>query len=139
VISSPSIIVQEKKSKVLYYKTTTTQSIAPTMTLAVKVKSLNPDLVIAGVAPEEPLLAVPVAVEPEVCEPEVDERAPVDVAEAGTVLYKSVLLNVVQELVAGITGLPPGGFWLSPSQTENSLGLYDAGILKLQPCVSKMF
>ena len=37
--------------------------------------------------------------------------------------YKSVLLYVVQELVAGITGAPPGGTWLSPKQTENSLGL----------------
>ena len=119
------------------------------MTLAVKAKSPNPDLTIAGAAPEEPLVAVPVA-----AEPEVDERVPVDVAEEVApcqdiisrpsasykeekrTMYKSVLLYVVQELVAGMTGLPPGGFWLSPSQTENSLGAYDAGILKLQPCVS---
>jgi hypothetical protein len=47
------------------------------MTLAVKVKSPDPDLVIAGVAPEELLVALSVAVEPEV-----DEPAPVDVAEA---------------------------------------------------------
>ena len=39
------------------------------MTLAVKVKSPDPDLAIAGVAPEEPLVAVPVAVEPGVDEP----------------------------------------------------------------------
>jgi len=84
------------------------QSIAPTMTLAVKVKSPDPDLVTAGVAPEEPLVAVPVGVELEAVELEADK--PVDVAEAVAVLYKSELLYVVQELVAGITGSPPGGF-----------------------------
>jgi hypothetical protein len=47
------------------------------MTLAIKLKNPDPDLVIAGVAPEEPLVAVPVAVEPEV-----DEPCPVDVALA---------------------------------------------------------
>jgi hypothetical protein len=52
-------------------------SIEPTMTVAIKVKSPDPDLVIPGVAPEEPLVAVLVAVEPEV-----DEPCPVDVAEA---------------------------------------------------------
>ena len=50
------------------------------MTLAVKVKSPDPDLVTAGVAPEEPLVAVPVGVELEAVELEADK--PVDVAEA---------------------------------------------------------
>jgi hypothetical protein len=77
------------------------------------------------------------------------QKRPVKISSAGhphairkkkkNTLYKSVLLYVEQELVAGIAGAPPGGFWLSPSQTENSSGLYDAGILKEQPCVSKMF
>ena len=136
------------------YKTTITQSIAPTTMLAVKVNNLDPDLVTPGVAPEEPLVEVPVV--PVAVELEVDERVPVpvDVTEAVAVCgdiinwlpasykkekhtaYKSELLYVVQELVAGITGATPGGFWLSPSQTKNSLGVYDAGILKAQPCVS---
>ena len=46
------------------------------MTLAVRVKSPYPDLVIAGVAPEELLVTVLVGVEREV-----DEPVPVDVAE----------------------------------------------------------
>jgi len=104
--------------------------------LAVKVNNPDPDLVTPGVAPEEPLVEVPVV--PVAVELEVDERVPVpvDVTEAVAVAYKSELLYVVQELVAGITGATPGGFWLSPSQTKNSLGVYDAGILKAQPCVS---
>jgi hypothetical protein len=107
--------------------------------LAVKVNNPDPDRVTPGVAPEEPLVEVPVVpVVPVAVELEVDERVPVpvDVTEAVAVAYKSELLYVVQELVAGIAGAPPGGFWLSPSQTKNSLGVYDAGILKAQPCVS---
>jgi len=78
--------------------------------LAVKVNSPDPDLATAGMALEELLVVVPVAVELEV-----DERVPVDVTEAVGVGYRSELLYVVQELVAGIAGSPPGGFWLSPS------------------------
>jgi len=129
--SSPEEKIMGRKA---LYKITRTQSIAPTMMLAVKVKSPDPDLVTAGVAPEEPLVAVPVGAELETAE--LEAAKPVDVAEAVAVLYKSELLYVVQELVAGITGSPPGAFWFSPSQTVNSLGLYDAGILKPQPCVS---
>ena len=66
---SHDVVHEEKKKSEAFYKITTTQSIAPTMTLAVKVKSPDPDLAIAGVAPEEPLVAVPVAVEPGVDEP----------------------------------------------------------------------
>jgi len=47
---------------------------------------------------------------------------------------------VVHEDVAGMTGGElPGGSWLSPSHTVNSLGAYEAGMLKKQPWVSKMF
>jgi hypothetical protein len=52
---------------------------------------------------------------------------------------KRELVNVVHEEVAGITGLLPGGSWLSPSQDVNRPGAYEAGILKKQPWVSKMF
>lgn len=62
------------------YKITTTQSIAPTITLAVKVKSPDPDMVTAEVAPEEPLVAVPVGVELETVELEADKPVLVDVA-----------------------------------------------------------
>jgi len=96
----------------------TTQSIVPTMTLVVKMKSPDPDLATTGVAPEEPLVAVLVELAVEL-----EADAPVDVAEAVAVLYKLELLYVVQELVAGIAVPSPGWFWLAPSQTENSLGL----------------
>jgi len=81
--------------------------IAPTTMLAAKPNSPDPDPVIVGAA----------------AEPERDEPLAVDVAEAVAVFgYKSELLYVVQELVAGIVGLPPGSFWLSPKQDKNSLG-----------------
>jgi len=53
-----------------------------------------------------------------------EEPEAVAEAEEEAVLgYNSALLYVVQELVAGILGSPPGAFWLSPRHTLNSLGL----------------
>ena len=54
------------------------------MTLTVEANSPDPDLATAGMAPEEPLVAVPVAVELAV-ELEVDEQAPVGVTEVVTI------------------------------------------------------
>jgi len=113
--------------KTALYRTMTMPTIAPTTMLAARANSLDPDLATAGLPAEELLAEVEVAVAAEL---EADERAlealvDVTLAEVVAVLgYKSELLYVVQELVAGIAGLPlPGSFWLSPLQTENSLGL----------------
>jgi len=72
--------------------------------------------------------------EPEAPEPAAVVLAAVlDVAELG---YKRELVYVVQDEVAGMTGLPPGGAWFSPRHEVNSLGAYEAGMLNEQPCVS---
>jgi hypothetical protein len=65
MVRGPLIIRSEKtneRGKKARYKPTTTQSIAPTTMLAVKVNNLYPDLATVGVAPEELLVVVPVAV-----------------------------------------------------------------------------
>jgi len=113
-----------QKSPTTIYNTTTAPTIAPTTTLAAKANNPDPDLATAGAAAEEAPLVEAAAVAPEVeLEPELDERALVDVTEAVAVLgYRSELLYVVQELVAGVVGSPPGSFWFSPRQTENSFG-----------------
>jgi len=62
-----------------------------------------------------------------------------DVEEGVGLGYKRELVYVVQEEVAGMTGGAPGGSWLSPRQTVNSSGLYEAGMLKKHPIVSNLF
>jgi len=91
---------------------------APT---AANANSPDADLTTAGAAAEDDEdTFVDVAVAPEVRE--ADEPV-VDAEELVAVFgYKSVLLYVAQELVAGIAVPSPGWAWFSPKQTENSLG-----------------
>jgi hypothetical protein len=103
---------------------------------AINAKNPVPDRVVVEAAPEAAPVAVALAaldVEPVVPD---TELVVVAVAVLG---YKRELVKVVQEDVAGMTGELPGGSWLSPKHARNTLGVYAAGMLKKQPCVSKMF
>jgi len=108
----------------MFYNMATIPTNAATTMRATTPKNPAPDGAMAEVAPEvleadgAPEWEVVVVALVDVDEP--DEPEDVAVAAAA---YKTELVRVVQDDVAGMTaGELPGGNWLSPSQEVNSLG-----------------